>query len=411
MMNSDLMTNVIIIGAGTGGASVARELSKNPAINIKIIEKGPKCDAKDAYKYYEPWDKESLEIIRTIEVSGSSIVMQGNCVPSLVNELKENYDIDITPQLNQLEEELNVAPLPESHIGKSTKLLNESAKKLGFEVHPMPKAIAPDKCQQCGKCAWGCPFDAKWNSFDDLDKAVQNGVELIIEEAVTDLIIENNQIKGVKTDKNNTYTADVVVVAAGGIETPKLLQKIGLNAGKTFGVDPFITIGAYFKGARQNHEVEMNSYIKTDDAVISPHTSQYLLSKIQKTHPDATVDDILSLMIKISDKTIGSVDENHVEKYLDFEDASKLIAAAGIAGNILKEAGADIKSISSTHVRGAHLICTARIGDIVDTNLETKIKNLYVGDGSVLPVSPGLPPIYTILALSRRLGQYLADKL
>ena len=32
------MTDVIIIGAGTGGLSVARELSKNPNVNIKIIE-------------------------------------------------------------------------------------------------------------------------------------------------------------------------------------------------------------------------------------------------------------------------------------------------------------------------------------------------------------------------------------
>jgi len=36
---------------------------------------------------------------------------------------------------------------------------------------------------------------------------------------------------------------------------------------------------------------------------------------------------------------------------------------------------------------------------------------LYVADGSVLPKAPGLPPIYTILALSRRLGQYLRDNL
>ena len=50
-----------------------------------------------------------------------------------------------------------------------------------------------------------------------------------------------------------------------------------------------------------------------------------------------------------------------------------------------------------------------RIVGIVDNNLETEIKNLYVGDGCVLPEAPGLPPIYTILALSRRLGQHLAE--
>jgi choline dehydrogenase-like flavoprotein len=155
----------------------------------------------------------------------------------------------------------------------------------------------------------------------------------------------------------------------------------------------------------------MNKFIKLPHIVISPHTSQFLLPKIQETHPDATVDDIISLMIKVPDKTKGHVYLNQVEKGIDFEDAALLARGAAIAGNILVTAGADIESISSTHVRGAHLMASARIGDVVDSNLETEIENLYVADGSVLPEAPGLPPIYTILALSRRLGQYLEDKL
>jgi len=100
-----------------------------------------------------------------------------------------------------------------------------------------------------------------------------------------------------------------------------------------------------------------------------------------------------------------------VHKELETTDASLIARGCGIASAILVKAGVDIKSISSTHVRGAHLVASAPIGDIVDSNLETEIDNLYVGDGCVLPESPGLPPIYTILALSRRLGQYLAEKL
>ena len=43
----------------------------------------------------------------------------------------------------------------------------------------------------------------------------------------------------------------------------------------------------------------------------------------------------------------------------------------------------------------------------VDSNLETEISNLFVCDASVLPISPGKPPILTILALSKRLADYL----
>ena len=60
--------------------------------------------------------------------------------------------------------------------------------------------------------------------------------------------------------------------------------------------------------------------------------------------------------------------------------------------------------------RGAHPGGTAKIGEIVDSNLETEISNLYVCDASVLPISPGKPPILTILALSKRLADYLKNK-
>ena len=153
----------------------------------------------------------------------------------------------------------------------------------------------------------------------------------------------------------------------------------------------------------------MNKFIKLPHIVIASHTSQYLLPKIRETHPDATEDDIISFMIKIPDNLKGHVYMNEIVKGIDFEDASLLARGAAIAGSILVKAGADIESISSTHVRGAHLISSARIGDIVDSNLETEIENLYVADGSVLPEAPGLPPIYTILALSRRLGEYLSE--
>ena len=319
--------------------------------------------------------------------------------------------VDIRPQLEQLKEDIGIDVMPETHSGRINDLLRDAAAELGLDMQAMPKGINPSKCKQCGKCAWGCPHGAKWSSLSDLEVAQENGVELITNEAVTGLIVEDNKIKGVKTSLGNQYSADVVILAAGGMVTPKLLRTVGIRAGETFAVDPFITVGGYYKGAKQDNEIQMNKYIKLPHIVISSHTSQYLLPKIQETHPDATVDDIISFMVKVPDNLKGHVYLNEVVKGIDFEDASLLARGAAIAGSILVKAGADIESISSTHVRGAHLIASARIGDIVDSNLETEIENLYVADGSVLPKAPGLPPIYTILALSRRLGQYLRDNL
>ena len=335
------MKEVIIVGAGTGGLSVARELSENSNLNITIIEKGVLSDAGEAYKYYDVWDKNEMELIKTDVVGGSSLVIAGNFVPSLVDELKE-YNIDITPQLEQLKKEVGIQTMPDSHFGKINNLLKEAATELGLDMQPMPKGINPTKCKQCGKCAWGCPHGAKWSSLSDLKIAQENGAKLLTNETVTGLIVENNKIKGVKTDQGKQYFADVVILAAGGMVTPKLLRFVGIKAGETFAVDPFITVGGYYKGAKQDNEIQMNQFIKLPHIVISPHTSQFLLPKIQETHPDATVDDIISFMIKVPDNLKGHVYLNEVVKGIDFEDASLLARGAAIAGSILVKAGADI---------------------------------------------------------------------
>ena len=54
-----------------------------------------------------------------------------------------------------------------------------------------------------------------------------------------------------------------------------------------------------------------------------------------------------------------------------------------------------------------HPCCTAPIGKVVDENQETKITNLFVSDASVFPSPLGMPPILTIVALSKKLSKYL----
>jgi choline dehydrogenase-like flavoprotein len=48
---------------------------------------------------------------------------------------------------------------------------------------------------------------------------------------------------------------------------------------------------------------------------------------------------------------------------------------------------------------------------VVNTNLETDIKGLFVCDASVFPESTGLPPILTITALAKRLANKIKEQL
>ncbi|KUK74408.1 GMC oxidoreductase, partial [Methanobacterium sp. 42_16] len=77
---------------------------------------------------------------------------------------------------------------------------------------------------------------------------------------------------------------------------------------------------------------------------------------------------------------------------------------------ILTEIGVDPSSIVATPLRGAHPGGTAAMGKVVDRSLETRIKNLFIADASVIPQAPGRPPILTITSLSKRLAKNIIQE-
>ena len=130
----------------------------------------------------------------------------------------------------------------------------------------MPKFIYPDLCEPCGKCAFGCPRDAKWTSIKFIEEAERYGAKIIENTPVTDIIISDGKVAGVKSD-DKIFEADIVILSAGAIETPRLLQKIGINAGNNLFVDTFVTVGGMLKNIKYNKEVTMNALIKLDNIV------------------------------------------------------------------------------------------------------------------------------------------------
>lgn len=393
----------IVVGSGAGGGTVAKELSKN-GISTTIIEKGSFTKAKHAYKHYDVMNV-GTEVSRTLCVGGTTVVSAGNAVR--VGEVSfKKIGIDLTSEFEEIEKEIGVNVLPDSHFGEGTKRIMKAAKSLGFEVQKMPKFIDPDSCKPCGKCAFGCPKDAKWTSAHFVEEAIGNGAKVIENTPVTDLIIENGKVKGVKSH-DNVFEADIVILSAGAIETPRLLQKVGIDAGNNLFVDTFVTVGGMLKKIKYNQEVTMNALIIGDNIVMAPHYSEIIVKKLEKYK--ARRKDILGMMVKIKDEPSGKVTKDEVIKFNTANDVALLGMGSAMAGAILTEAGVDPKTLVSTYARGAHPGGTAAIGQVVDKNLETEIRGLYVADASVFPEAPGAPPILTIIALAKRLGKHLIE--
>ena len=122
-----------------------------------------------------------------------------------------------------------------------------------------------------------------------------------------------------------------------------------------------------------------------------------------------SADGMIGIMAKTSDDSAGQIfPDGTFSKTITEVDKKRLDKGAEISKEILLKAGADSKSIFHTNISGAHPGGTAAIGKVVDNNLQTEVNNLFVCDGSVLPVSPGAPPILTIIALAKRLAKSLA---
>nr|QNO52963.1 D-amino acid dehydrogenase [Methanosarcinales archaeon ANME-1 ERB6] len=382
------------MGSGAGGATVAKELSDR-GMEVTLIEKGPRIECKDAFKHYSNVNA-GVEILRTSCLGGTTMVSAGNGVRCLEKELKQ-AGIALS---EEAERELRITALPDSHFGGGTKKIMTAADELGFKVEPMPKFIDSEKCKLDGRCAYGCPEDAKWSALNYVQEAERKGVRIITGMAVDEVVVNGGKVKGVKSNEK-VFSSDLVVLSAGALETPRLLKKAGLPVtNQNLFVDTFITVGGIVKRIKFNKEIPMNALIKFEDFTLYPHFSKHLAKRMEEKGLKTSQEDILGIMVKIKDEAVGEVDEE-IKKGVTNRDATIISEGASIAGSILEEAGANPSTFVSTLLRGAHPGGTAKIGTSVDKNLATAVSGLYVVDASVLPVAPGAPPILTIVALAK----------
>ena len=410
---------VVVIGTGAGGAIIAMELAK-ANIPVTMLEKGPYIESKDSFDYYDMkyYDQRfentnSVDLLKTTCIGGSTIVAAGNGVRVLEDEFKE-LGIDLTEEYDEIEELLGIHQMDDAHIGEGTKKFIECANEVGFDAIKMPKFIRDEDCKPCGKCSFGCPRDAKWSSKDFVDIAIENGAELITGAEVTKVSTANKSIKSVEYIQDGevkTIESDLVVLAAGAIDSAVILQKSGIDAGNRLFFDPFVSVGGVLKDINFNSETQMNGLAVGKEYILAPHFSSFIAAYLKETNPEIEDKDILSIMVKVPDDMVGTVDaDGNVFKFNTIDDIRRLAQGSAAAGAILEKAGVDPTTMTSTVFRGAHPGGTAAIGEVVDKNLKTEIEGFYVGDASVIPVSPGKPPILLILALALRLANHLKEE-
>ncbi|MCQ1537667.1 GMC family oxidoreductase [Methanocalculus taiwanensis] len=399
--NPHSINMAIVIGSGAGGAATARYLAGS-GHDVLVIERGPAVFEKDAGAYYANVDA-GVRLMRTFCLGGTTMVSGGNALRCLEYEFREN-GIDLNRHYAAIEEDLAVRVLPDELLGEGTRRLMDAAQRIGFDVKRMPKFINPDLCRKDGLCSFGCPHNARWSAIRFIRIAEEHGAEVITDKKADEVIIRHGEVAGVRCG-TEIFKDDLIVLAAGALETPTFLRALLLPTSPLF-ADTFISIGGLLPGIGMNRDVPMGSYIPFDGGMILTHYSRPLHALMNNRGILAKPEDILGMMVKIKDEDAGSVNDT-IHKSVSVQDAVRLIAGSAYAASILAEAGSDPSTFVTAPLRGSHPCGTARIGVSVDTNLETAIPGLYVTDASVLPTAPGAPPILAIISLAR----YAAEKM
>jgi choline dehydrogenase-like flavoprotein len=221
-------------------------------------------------------------------------------------------------------------------------------------------------------------------------------------------------VEAVIDGKTQTVRAGRVVLAAGGIGSPRLLRASGLLANPAaFFSDPVVAVMGSVDDIDGGAEVPMAAGASwhADGIALADLTlpqAMYQAFALQAGRVDRLLAHrrTLSIMVKIRDEIGGRVGQRWVDKTLQPADRDKFDKGIGIARGILERAGAH--HIFASHHFAAHPGGSLRIGEQVDAGLATSTPGLYVCDASVIPEPWGLPPTLTLLALGKRLGKELS---
>jgi choline dehydrogenase-like flavoprotein len=429
-LDPQLSVDSIVVGTGPGGATVAKRLAEGGQ-SVVMLEWGDAAPlrgdfgqmlgiaavpGKGAFVHSDM----SL-LLRGITAGGSSAINFATMMEP-PQALFQKHGIDLSSENAALRQQLPINILPDHLVGPMAKRITAGAHTLDLDWQKLEKFIHIDKCRAaCPRCTYGCPYDAKFTARDFVDEATTFSAKLLTGAKVSQVTHNSGQVQGVEYTKNGVrhqLNATHVVLAAGGIGTPRILQNSGFeSAGRDYFVDPVVAVmGSVsdLEGKREDagREVPMaaglqlpEQGITLSDLTLPQPLYQAFCTQMGRINRLLAHQKTLTVMVKIKDELGGQIGPKWVNKKLTDTDRHRLSTGTALAREILLAAGA--QSVFNSHHFAAHPGGGAKIGELVDSNLKTEVNGLYVCDASGIPEPWGLAPSFSLMCLGQRLGGHL----
>jgi choline dehydrogenase-like flavoprotein len=250
--------DVVIVGSGAGGGTVAKELAPlcRQGMRVAVLEWGPKLreseytgrEAEMAEKLY--FDNggfltrdRAMTLAFARAYGGSTVVYTGTSLP-LPEEVLARWGVpglghvDLRRRSEKYLGENNVHLLGEETINDNNRRFFEACRTLGYRVEQFPVNVKG--CQGSGLCNLGCPNAAKQGTHRvQLPAAEAAGVE-VVTNCKVERIGERDCLATVTNppfgepshwpEGRYRIRARAIVVAAGAVNSPALLLRSQLPA-------------------------------------------------------------------------------------------------------------------------------------------------------------------------------------
>ena len=310
--------DVLIIGAGASGGIAAKHLAEN-GFGVTVLEQGdwvsqgdlpglrseyellgsqrwhPDPNIRNRPEDYPINIQDSMAEVGMFNGVGGSTILYAACwcrakpsdfrvrsLDGVADDWPISYE-ELTPFYEAVENEMGVSghpdnpayppgynpPLPAHPINDSGRTLAMGMNKLGWHWWPGYNSIPSrdhhelKQCQRLGVCMMGCPVGAKASmDVSHFPAAMRHGAKVVTGARVSQVVVnDKGEATGAVYIKNGVeyfQAASLVIVAANGIGTPRLLlmseSKLFPNGlanstglvGKRFMTHPFGTsVGLY----------------------------------------------------------------------------------------------------------------------------------------------------------------------